>query len=119
MATLTRIPNDKPLFEEEEAPVVYHYPQISLAATVQHKGWTITVTAADMSADQFVDLLTRKGFTQTNPTTAPVANPSATPTGETPMCPLHNRRMKVSNYGGWFCTFSDPSTGEKCKQKVK
>lgn len=37
-----------------------------------------------------------------------------------PICVKHDRRMKVSQYGGYFCTAPDDSTNNgKCKVKVK
>lgn len=61
--------------------------------------------------------------------TAPVA--PARPTAATkpeikfgddgiPVCPKHNRRMKESQYGGWFCTAQDPDMEKgRCVLKVK
>lgn len=104
-------------FEKELDPI-YYYPQITMSAAVQHRGRTITVHAADMTADQFCDILDKRfGPPTANP--APAATATA-PTGEAPVCPIHtDRRMKPSNYGGWFCTATNLTTGEKCKERVK
>jgi hypothetical protein len=122
MPNLTRqaVEAAEPLNFDDPAPVVYHYPQFQMSATVTHRGRQITVTANDMNADQFCDLLDKRfGPPTANPTPAAmIAAPQAT--GAAPFCPIHTtRQMKASNYGGWFCTHSDPTTGEKCKQKVK
>lgn len=43
--------------------------------------------------------------------------------GEPPLCPTHNKPMKASKHGGWFCTAKiadDDGTGKPvyCKQKA-
>lgn len=104
--------SDKAQIFEDELPA--YYPSITLSATVQHKGWTITVQAADMNADQFVDLLARKGFTQSNPT--PAAPKAAT--GEAPVCPYHGA-MKESEKrpGTYFCPKKMADGSGYCKEK--
>lgn len=106
-----------------------HFPKRSYAISVMSPaGYPITITLNDMKLDQVDDALAtllERGYMPAEvPSVLPPPNvsmPAAQPaTGAAPFCPIHTQRqMKVSNYGGWFCTFSDPATGEKCKQKIK
>jgi hypothetical protein len=107
------------------------FPKRTYAINVQSPaGFPITITYNDMTLDRLdeaLSVLLERGYMPaevpsvlSSPNApAPVAQPAA-PTGEAPICPVHtDRRMKVSNYGGWFCTASNLATGEKCKEKVK
>ncbi len=42
---------------------------------------------------------------------------SSPPEGEQPVCNLHNRAMKPSQYGGWYCTAKNED-GTYCKNKI-
>ena len=107
------------------------FPRRSFAISVQSPaGFPITVTLNDIKLDQLdasLAALLERGYMPAEvssvltPPNAPApAQQPATPTGEAPICPVHtDRRMKVSNYGGWFCTATNLATGEKCKEKVK
>lgn len=110
-----------------QATPARQYPARSYAIEcVSPAGFHIVITLADIRLDGLDDALgalMERGYMPYEPPALPNPTPAATgaapATGQPPMCPLHNRPMKVSNYGGWFCTFADPTTGEKCKQKVK
>lgn len=51
---------------------------------------------------------------QTAPQDAPVVQAEVEPT---PYCPVHQRPMKVSNHGGWFCT-AKIAEGQFCQEKA-
>lgn len=107
-----------------------HFPKRAYAISVMSPaGFPIVVTLNDIKLDQLdsaLATLLERGYM---PAEAPsVLGPNApapagatnAPTGEAPICPVHtDRRMKVSNYGGWFCTATNLATGEKCKEKVR
>lgn len=115
--------DDAPLFEE---PPIQPYPMtVVTIGAVSPEGYPITITLNDPAQGamtNWIKLLASKGFTppSSNPTPAAGAPQMTMATGDAPVCPIHApRKMKASNYGGWFCTWSDPTTGEKCKEKVK
>ncbi len=107
------------------------FPKRSYAISVMSPaGYPITITLNDMKLDQLDDALAtllERGYMPAEVPSvlgpnapAPATAAPAAPTGEAPICPVHtDRRMKVSNYGGWFCTATNLATGEKCKEKVK
>ena len=77
-----------------------------------------------------LDWLTAQGFTPTGrcqAPPAPVANgnsaPAANGNGEAaPICPSHNKPMKPSRFGGWYCPVKvadDDGSGKAvfCKQQ--
>ena len=132
--TLTRITADDAEQDGERlfAPATSaHFPKRSYAIGVMSPaGFPITITLNDIKLDQLdasLAALLERGYMPAEvssvltPPNAPApAQQPATPTGEAPICPVHtDRRMKVSNYGGWFCTAANLQTGEKCKEKVK
>jgi hypothetical protein len=114
-------------------PAAPMFPVRSYAISVQSPaGFPITITLNDIKLDQLDNALAAlmdRGYMPaevpsvlTSPNApAPVAHAQpAAPTGEAPICPVHtDRRMKVSNYGGWFCTAANLQTGEKCKEKIR
>lgn len=137
MATpaLTRITEQDANQEGEQmftAPTAAAFPRRTYAISVMSPaGFPITISYNDMTIDRLDEalaVLLERGYM---PAEAPsvLASPNApaptaaqpmAPTGEAPICPVHtDRRMKVSNYGGWFCTATNAMTGEKCTQKVK
>jgi hypothetical protein len=94
-----RQPLAKPSTAEDAPPPAAPKPAITLATTVQHRGRRITITATDMTADQFCDLLDRRGF-------APPDEPrewQTLPDG-TPICPRHNTPMRQRSKQGdtWY-----------------
>ncbi len=106
------------------------FPKRSYAIGVMSPaGYPITITLNNMKLDQLDDALStllERGYMPAevssvlSPNAPAPATAPAAPTGAAPFCPIHtDRQMKVSNYGGWFCTHSNPATGEKCKAKVK
>lgn len=70
-------------------------PTITISTTVQHRGRLITIAANDMTADQFCDLLDRRGF-------SPPQEPQrwqTLPDG-TPICPKHHVPMRLREKQG-------------------
>ena len=49
---------------------------------------------------------------------AVAAAPAAASGGPVPACPVHNDDMRVSKYGGFYCTKQD-AEGNYCDQKVR
>lgn len=81
-------PPEQQLFEAE-APAPK--PQFTLSTQFEHRGRVITVTATNMNADQFCDLLDSRGFAPPHVTQSPAAAPTAAP-----ICPVHQgRAMKL------------------------
>jgi hypothetical protein len=117
LAAMTRqsVENAEPLEFVNAEPVVYYYPQITMSATVTHRGRQITVVAADMSADQFCDVLDKRfGPPTANPTTAAT---SAAP-AQAAVCQYHGP-MKESTIKGkegtYYCT-KKMADGSYCKE---
>jgi hypothetical protein len=73
--------------------------QITLSTVVEHRGRQITITATDMTADQFCDLLDKRGFQA--PTQA--QEWQRLPDG-TPICPKHRAPMRLRERQGdsWY-----------------
>ena len=74
-------------------------PTITISTTIQHRGRIITISANNMTADQFCDLLDRRGF-------APPERPQrwqTLPDG-TPICPKHHTPMRLREKQGdsWY-----------------
>jgi hypothetical protein len=70
-------------------------PAVTLSTVVEHRGRQITVTATDMTVDQFCDLLERRGY-------APPQEPQqwqTLPDG-TPICPKHHAPMRLREKQG-------------------
>jgi hypothetical protein len=117
----------------DEAPTeqLFHEPQppafpasVITIQAVSADGFPVTITLNDPASgalSKWLELLTARGFRPAaGGATSPAANANAAATGEAPACPVHApRKMKRSNFGGWFCTWSDQATGEKCNQKIK
>jgi hypothetical protein len=77
-------------------------PQITLSTTVLHRGRLITIQAADMTADQFCDILDRRGYAvpelSAQPA-APVATPDDLPDGWK-LCKKHGAPMRPRDKQG-------------------
>ncbi len=112
----------------DEAPPVPRYP--AETATIEARspeGLKVTWTLYDPipgAVSRRIAAVMKQGYTPTTDapagTRATEAGTVVSAQGEAPICPVHApRRMKASNYGGWFCTWGDDKTGEKCKEKVK
>jgi hypothetical protein len=122
-------PEEDRLFTPQIAAPMF--PVRSYAISVQSPaGFPITVTLNDIRLDKLEEALAAlmdRGYMPAEaPSVLPLPNAPAAvaqlaaPTGEAPICPVHtDRRMKVSNYGGWFCTAANLQTGEKCKEKIR
>lgn len=71
--------------------------------------------------DQLGQATGRLATMKAKPLPAPViaAAPAAgKPSGEIPICPVHNKRMKKSRKpGAWFCPVKDARTDEYCDEK--
>lgn len=70
--------------------------QITLSTTIAHRGRQITIQATDMTADQFCDLLDKRGFQAPAPAAAavaPVATPDDLPDGWK-LCKKHGAPMR-------------------------
>lgn len=74
-------------------------PHIALSTVVEHRGRLITITATDMTADQFCDLLDKRGFQA--PTQA--QEWQRLPDG-TPICAKHHAPMRLRERQGdsWY-----------------
>lgn len=99
----------------EEVTPAYYYPQITMEATVLHRGRAITVHATDMNADQFCDLLDKRfGPPSANPTPQAAAQ---APAGAPPTC-LYHGPMKESDKrpGTYYCP-KKLADGSYCKEK--
>lgn len=128
-------PPAEQLFHESAAPA-FPASVITIQA-VSANGFPVTITLNDPASgalSKWLDLLTSRGFA---PPAAPAA--SATPAAGksaggmtrrvgdpgvqidgdgTPLCWEHTgRKMKRSNFGGWFCTGGQDD--DRCKCKVK
>ena len=117
--------NEPGLFDEPAAPALPPaFPQLRLTTTVRHEssGFVFQVEFNDTPISAVVSILQKRGCV---PATA--STPAARASGVTergadgvPICPKHGQKMKVSQYGGYFCTAADPdTTNGKCKEKVK
>lgn len=108
-------PEDDNLFNAEP---VYHYPQITMRATVHHRGRDITVVAADMSADQFCDVLDKRFGPPAPNALSPATAAPAAQAGEG-VCPYHGP-MKDSTIPGKegtkFCS-KKMADGSYCKER--
>jgi hypothetical protein len=73
-------------------------PAITLATTIAHRGRQITITATDLTADQFCDLLDKRGFAPPAPASsaAPLATPDDLPDGWK-LCQRHGAPMRPRN----------------------
>ena len=89
-----------------------------------HHGYTCQLTLRDATGigvieklDSAIQFLEKRGV-------VPAANGHSTNGNEsTPTCPDHNKPMKASKFGGWYCPVSvgeHPQTGEKlyCTHKI-
>lgn len=95
----------------EEITPTYYYPQITMEATVMHRGRSITVHATDMNADQFCDLLDKRfGPPSANPTQGVGAN---TP----PTCPYHGPMKESDKRPGTYYCPKKLANGDYCKEK--
>jgi len=71
-------------------------PQITCSTTVEYRGRLITIQASDMTADQFCDILDKRGYAvpaQTTALAAPVATPDDLPDGWK-LCKRHGAPMR-------------------------
>ena len=77
---------------------------------------TITLT---IQVPDGVDVQIATTPAQNGPQTA--AAPAAASTGATPACPRHgSEKVKVSKFGGWYCTAQDDSEEKGyCAWKAK
>jgi hypothetical protein len=104
-----------PLADERGELFPAHYPKIELETTVLHEGFTFRVVFRDTSLADAVQVLQRRGCQAA--ASAPPAPPA--PTGDL-TCPKHNRKLKPSQFGGYFCTAVDEDEPNgRCKYKVK
>jgi len=74
-------------------------PQIILSTTIAYRGRQITIQATDLTADQFCDLLDKRGFQAPAPAAAivaPVATPDDLPDGWK-LCHKHGAPMRPRN----------------------
>jgi hypothetical protein len=76
------------------APTGAPKSQITLSTTIQHRGRTITISATDITADRFCDLLDAAGYA------SPAPSQWQTLPDGTPLCPKHNTPMKLRNKQG-------------------
>lgn len=84
------------------APTTNGKPTITLSTTVEHRGRLITITVTELTADQFCDLLDRRGFgapAPTAPAAAPLATPDDLPDGWR-LCHKHGAPMRPRNKQG-------------------
>lgn len=74
-------------------------PQITLSTTIAHRGRQITITTTDMTADQFCDLLDRRGFQAPEEPQQWQTLPDGTP-----ICPKHHAPMRLREKQGdsWY-----------------
>lgn len=73
-------------------------PTVTLSTVVEHRGRQITITATDMTVDQFCDLLDKRGFTP------PAGREWRTLPDGTPICPKHGTPMRLREKQGdsWY-----------------
>jgi hypothetical protein len=97
-----------------------HYPKIELETTVLHEGFTFRVVFRDTSLADAVQVLQRRGCTPAAPLPAsPAPNAPAAPNGDL-ICPKHQRKLKPSQFGGYFCTAADEDEANgRCRYKAK
>lgn len=69
-------------------------PLVTLSTTVQHRGRQITISATDITVDQFCDLLDRASYAAPAP-----AEWQKLPDG-TPLCPKHGTPMRLRQRQG-------------------
>jgi len=74
-------------------------PQITLSTVVEHRGRQITIQATDVTADQFCDLLDKRGFQAPEQ-----ARQWQTLPDGTPICPKHHAPMRLREKQGdsWY-----------------
>lgn len=126
-------PPAEQLFHEPQPPA---FPASVIAIhAISAGGFPVTITLNDPASgalSKWLELLTARGFT---PPAAPQAAPTPSAKGAgttrrlgdpgvqidsdgTPLCWEHaGRKMKRSNFGGWFCTGGQDD--DRCKCKVK
>jgi len=84
-------------------------------------GWDVEMDYFGTPEDTATLIAALDGIFGPAPQSAPAATatPAATGSGEAaPACPVHNDPMRVSKYGGFYCTKSD-AEGNYCDQKVR
>lgn len=74
-------------------------PQITLSTTIEHRGRQITIQATDLTADQFCDLLDKRGFQAPEQSRQWQTLPDGTP-----ICPKHHAPMRLREKQGdsWY-----------------
>lgn len=109
----------EPLADERGELFPAYYPKIELETTVVHEGFTFRVVFRDTSLADAVQVLQRRGCTPAAPMPTTSASAPAAPSGDL-TCPKHQRKLKPSQFGGYFCTAADEDeTNGRCKYKVK
>jgi len=92
---------DLPLITDAErrAAAQAPRPQITLSTTIEHRGRLITVQGIDLTADQFCDLLDRRGYAAPEQ-----ARQWQTLPDGTPICPKHHAPMRLREKQGdsWY-----------------
>ena len=84
-------------------------------------GWDVEMDYFGTPEDTATLLAALDGIFGPAPQASPAAaaTPATTENGGTPpSCPRHNVLMRVSKYGGFYCTAQDPEGGY-CDQKVR
>lgn len=99
--------------------------QATAPQPVASNDMALIAAALDRMAQSFdrlataVEKLAERPAAATRPMAQPKVDIPFGPDG-VPVCPKHNRRMKESQFGGWFCTAQDPDTEKgRCVLKVR
>jgi hypothetical protein len=108
----------------------HQLPEAPASATVKAlsaNGFEVLFTIRDHDAAQlFTRLQSLVGYLEKSGYTPPAARggkpkgppPMQAPAdGSAPMCPTHQKPMKASQYGGWYCSHKDDAG--YCSQKAK
>lgn len=86
-------PRNERIFDDEQRPT------ITISTTIQHRGRIITISTTNMTADQFCDLLDRRGFAAPQEPQRWQTLPDGTP-----ICPKHHTPMRLREKQGdsWY-----------------
>jgi hypothetical protein len=108
--------NNAPTFTEAPA---------SATMKIDYKGYDVLFTLRAGTGAELLDKLSKAVDYFESHNISPAANGHAkpTPAGDAPLCPAHNKPMKQSQRGGWYCPvklLEDGGDGKPvyCKQKV-
>jgi len=81
--------------ENEPADQQLFAPRITMSTTVAYRGRQLLITAEDLSADKFCDMLDKRfGATAS----APPATNGQAPADAPPICPSHRKAMKPMKF---------------------